>query len=226
MKKLIFAFCVLILLFASCAKNPVERDARTAEYIENYIDQLKEIEKITSEKFNNVMSLFERITEDPSDELMFQIRDAIAASMDANRKAVEEFRSLALRPKPDFVEDTIQILLVAATALLGQSYEIRTEAQTWLNRYISLGTPRFFREYFEGMENAMQASRQAFFFLTTARVRQKVMAGDTLDMTIEEFLNIPELPDNIEIVLPEEDAAPDETIPVAEEEENADDTGR
>jgi hypothetical protein len=40
----------------------------------------------------------------------------------------------------------------------------------------------------------MENSRQAFFFLTLARVRQKVITGDTLNASFQEFLNIPELP--------------------------------
>jgi len=55
----------------------------------------------------------------------------------------------------------------------------------------------------------MQFARQAYFFITSARIRQRVLAGDTLDMSIEEFLNIPELP--------RDETAPDETA-VAEEE--------
>ncbi len=192
--KLIFAFCILVLLLASCAKKKTETDARNEEYIENYISQLKEIEKTTSEKFDILQSLLEEQNENPNDSSLFYIRDAIVASTSANRAAVEEFRMLAQKSKPDFVDDTVQILLRTSTALLAQSYEVRAEAQSWLNRYISLGTQRFFNEYSGKMNEAMQISRQAFSFLTMARVREKVITGDTLDMTLNEFLKIPELP--------------------------------
>jgi len=211
MRILIFAFCVCVLLFAACARKPAENDVRTAEYIENYISQLKEIEKVTTRKFNNVMAFFENADENTDDSLLFHLRDAIVESIEANRTAVEEFRALASRPKPDFVDDTVHILLRTAASFLGMSYETRITAQTWLNRYISLGTPRFFREYSEGMEEAMQASRQAFFFITAARMRQRYLVGDTLDLT-QEFLQIPELPE-----LPESDVEEGE-----EEEEEAD----
>lgn len=199
MKRLIFAFCVFVLLLASCAKKSGEsgeKDNGNAEYIENYIMQLKDIEKITTEKFNKIMSLLEYVNENQSesDTIYIQLRDAINESVAANRRAVEEFRSLAGKEKPAFVDDTIQILLRTATAILAQSYEKRTDAQLWLNRYVSLGNIRFFEQYTAGMEEAMNASRQAFFFLTTARVRQKVITGDTLDMTLNEFLKIPEIP--------------------------------
>lgn len=208
MKKLVFAFCIFIVLFAACAKKSTENDNRNAEHIENYISELKKIEQNTSEKFNVLMALLENTDENSNDSVSMQINDAIIKSIEANRNAVEEFRVLAGKKSPDFVDDTIQILLRTATGLLGQSYEIRTEAMTWLNRYISLGTTRFFNEYSQKMEAAMQASKQAFFFLTTARVRQRVIVGDTLDMTIQEFLNIPELPvdTTANIELPDETA--------------------
>lgn len=209
MKKLILAFFVFVLLFVSCAKQSVDN---SSQYIENYITQLKDIEKMTTEKFDKIMLLFESVNENQNDSLVFEIRDAILESTAANKQAVEEFRSLATKQKPDFVDDTIQIMLTTATALLAQSYEIRSEAQIWLNRYISLGTPRFFNEYLQLMEKAMQASKQAFFFLTTARVRQKVIMGDTLDMTISEFLNIPELPQDTSQVDTSDEAAVAEEV--------------
>jgi hypothetical protein len=217
MRRLFIVFCVFVLIFASCGKKTNEKkDARGTEYIENYITQLKEIEKMTAEKFNKIMYLLEYANENyQNDSVLFQIRDAIIESISTNKKAIEEFRELAAKQRPDFVDDTVQILLRTATAFLVQSYEIRTEALSWLNRYISLGTPRFFREYSKGMEEAMHTSRQAFFFLTTARVRQKVVMGDTLDMTIEEFLNIPELP----VEAPSKADIAEEAKAVEEEEE-------
>jgi len=191
MKNFIAILCVSLAFFA-CGKKKDDNLIKT--YVENYITQLKSIEKPTSEKFNYLMSLMRDYDENSNDSMLVNIRDAISATIAANRVAVGEFRELALKKKPDYIEDTIQILLTTATALLGQSYEIRTAAITSLNRFVALGTPRFFREYSAQMDGAMKISEQAFFFLTTARVRQRVVTGDTLDMTIQEFLKIPELP--------------------------------
>ena len=191
MKNFIAILC-LSLVFLGCVKKKDENLIKT--YVENYITQLKSIEKPTSEKFNYIMNLMRDMDENSNDSIQINLRDAILATIDANKIAVGEFRELALKKKPDYIEDTIQILLTTATALLGQSYEIRTSAITSLNRFIALGTPRFFREYSSQMDRAMKISEQAFFFLTTARVRQRVITGDTLDMTIQEFLKIPELP--------------------------------
>jgi len=191
MKNFIAILC-LSLVFLGCVKKKDENLIKT--YVENYITQLKSIEKPTSEKFNYIMNLMRDMDENSNDSIQINLRDAILATIDANKIAVGEFRELALKKKPDYIEDTIQILLTTATALLGQSYEIRTSAITSLNRFVALGTPRFFREYSSQMDRAMKISEQAFFFLTTARVRQRVITGDTLDMTIQEFLKIPELP--------------------------------
>jgi hypothetical protein len=191
MKKIVAVLCFLLLFFG-CAKKKDEDLVKN--YVENYITQLKTIEKPTSEKFNYLMNLLRDLDENSSDSLLINLRDAILETINANKTAVDEFRELALKKKPDYIEDTIQILLMTATALLGQSYEVRTSAITSLNRYISLGTPIFFREYSSQMDRAMKISEQAFFFLTTARVRQRVVTGDTLDMTIQEFLKIPEIP--------------------------------
>jgi len=191
MKKIILILCFLFMFFG-CVKKKDEDLIKI--YVENYITQLKSIEKPTSEKFNYVMNLMRDLDENSNDSTLVNLRDAILATIDANKIAVGEFRELALKKKPDYIEDTIQILLTTATALLGQSYEIRTTAITSLNRYVSLGTPIFFREYSAQMDRAIKISEQAFFFLTTARVRQRVVTGDTLDMTIQEFLRIPELP--------------------------------
>ncbi|MDR0303403.1 MAG: hypothetical protein LBH98_01350 [Chitinispirillales bacterium] len=191
MKNFIIIFCIL-LVFSGCSKKKNATDVKN--YVEHYISQLKVIEKPSSEKFNYLMNLMHNFDANSNDSLQINLRDAILETITANKTAGDEFRELALKKKPDYIEDTIQILLVTATALLGQSYEMRTSAITSLNRFVALGTPRFFREYSLQMERAMKVSEQAFFFLTTARVRQRVVTGDTLDMTIAEFLKIPELP--------------------------------
>ncbi|MCL2843881.1 MAG: hypothetical protein FWE23_00270 [Chitinivibrionia bacterium] len=184
-------FTGLVLLSGCGGKS---QEALTNEFIESYISQLKEIEIPPFQRWNMLMRILEVVNEDEeeSEEALFALRNAITETMNANRQAVDDFRRLALKPTPDFVEDTIRILLRTATAFLGQSYEMRNEAITWLNRYVSLGTARFFDEYMQGMAQAMERSRQAFFFLTMARVRYRIAVGDTLDMTVREFLGIAE----------------------------------
>jgi hypothetical protein len=193
MKKLLFAFCIFVLIFISCSKKTAENN--TAEYIENYIGKLKEIEMPASEKWNRFMKIMENMDENSSEAVLFELKDAISETITANKAATEEFRALALKNKPDYMEDTVHILLKTATVLLAQSYEVRNEAMIWFNRYFSLGTMRFFSEYSEKMSQAMETSRQAFFFITMARARQRIRNGDTLDMTVEEFLKIPPLPE-------------------------------
>jgi len=196
-----FLVFLSILVFVSGCGNGKSQEVRTNEYIEDYVSQLKEIEIPAFQSWNSVMRILEEMNESGDEKAMFALRDAISETMEANRRAVDDFRTLAARPTPDYVEDTIRILLRMATAFLGQSYEMRNEAMSWLNRYVSLGTARFFDEYREKMALAMEHSRQAFFFLTMARVRHKIVVGDTLDMTVREFLGIAEatqLPPDIE----------------------------
>ena len=202
MEKLFFILCFCILFIVSCSKKPPIAENRTTLYIEEYITSLKEIEIPPTAKFNTFLSAMEDMNstvensnEPLGDSLLLEFRDVITETIKVNRVASEEFRALAMKDKPDYVEDTIYILLRAATAILGQSYEMRREAMTSFYRYFSLGTMRFFNEYSEKMSRAMENSRQAFFFLTLARVRQKVMTGDTLNASFQEFLNIPELPE-------------------------------
>jgi hypothetical protein len=203
MRKRLFILCVCVLFLAlllilALVADPFARDSktdRTTRYIENYVSRLKEIEMPASAQWNNFMRVLEAWDDNAGEAIFFELRDASNETVQTNKRAIEEFSLLARRRKPDYVEDTIHILLQTATVFLAQSYETRNEAMTWFNRYISLGTMRFFREYSEGMSQAMEMSRQAFFFITMARVRQRVVTGDTLDMTIEEFLNIPPLPE-------------------------------
>ncbi|MCL1946094.1 MAG: hypothetical protein FWF51_02935 [Chitinivibrionia bacterium] len=213
MKKILFALCFCILLCVSCSKKSAPTENRTTRYIEDYITSLKEIEIPPSAKFDSFLSTTEKMNlatensnEPLDDSLLLEFRDLIVETMKANKTAAEEFRALAMKDKPDYVEDTIYILLRAATAILGQSYEMRREAMTWFHRYFSLGTPRFFNEYSQRMSQAMESSKQAFFFLTMARVRQKVVTGDTLDVSIQEFLNIPDIPEYEELAAPLSDS--------------------
>jgi len=205
MKRQFFVIGLLIfmgvLVFVSGCGDGKSQEARTNEYIEDYVSQLKEIEIPAFQNWNSVMRILEEMNESGDENAMFALRDAISKTMEANKRAVDDFRALAAKPAPDFVEDTIRIFLRMATAFLGQSYEMRNDAMSWLNRYVSLGTARFFEEYKEKMARAMEHSRQAFFFLTMARVRHRVVVGDTLDMTVREFLGIAEaaqLPPEIE----------------------------
>jgi len=196
MRRQFLSVCVLFFIGVSafvvgCAGNK-SQEARTSEYIENYISQLKDIEVPAYQKWTVLMRIMEQADEAPSEDFMFSMRDAISETIEANRQAMEELRILAARPAPEFIDDTIRIFLRTATGLLGQSYEMRNEAITWFNRYVSLGTARFFDEYRKRMVQAMEHSRQSFFFLTMARVRYRVAVGDTLDMTVREFLGIAE----------------------------------
>lgn len=201
----VICLLTLVLLFAlSCSKKDPVDYSQSGEYIESFIQRLKENEKPATEQFSQFQNALEE-TENATDSSMQELFRVLRSGFDLHTIAIEQFQGMATEDKPAFLDDSLAALLNFSALSLALAYDSRLQALQAMNRYLGIRNRRFFDEYVAQLNTAKEASTQAFQGINAVRLRQKVYSGDTLDMSIQEYLGIPpETTDSLQNIIKEE----------------------
>lgn len=176
MKKIVFLSLLSLLVLASCNKKAEKNiDANTLT-VENFVNELKDIERPAAEEFNLFLGHLDSIggidATLPKEQLDSLFNEQLVA-MNENRTVLTEaslqFQAQGVSIKAMPLDDTLAILLASATTNFDKAYQARAGAVGNVLQYYSTSDQRFLEGYQLSLKLAKEFSDKAFFWVTMAR---------------------------------------------------------
>ena len=167
---------ISLIFVTSCTKKSEKKISANQATVENFVNELKDIERPAAEQFNLFLSHIDSIGAlDPSlsktehDALYKKQLDAMRANRKQLDEAVLQFQAQQASIKAMPIDDTLATLLASATLHFDRAYQARAAAIGNVVQYYSLNDNRLLQGYQMSLKLAKEYSDKAFFWITMAR---------------------------------------------------------